>query len=69
MKFTEHIELGELDGCALLSVQDYELNDFLEDHFLDLGMETSPIRPPGFREIHQLFVPPKCKLGKRLACT
>lgn len=63
MKFTVLIELGELDGCPLLSVHDYELHDFLEDYFLDLGMETSPIRPPGSRETYQLLFRPSASVA------
>jgi hypothetical protein len=43
MKFTGHIALEDWKGQPLLVVQDYELLDFLEDHFESLGVETAQV--------------------------
>ena len=57
MNFAGHIELEEWKGRPLLTVQDYELLDFLEDHFLDLDLETAQVRPPDSPARYQLLFP------------
>lgn len=57
MNFAGHVELEEWKGRPLLTVRDYELLDFLEDHFIDLGMETTQVSPAGVVARHQLLFP------------
>jgi hypothetical protein len=55
MNFGEHVELGDWNGQVLLTVHDYELLDFLEDHFGGLGVETAQVHPPGAAARYQLL--------------
>ena len=57
MNFAGHINLEDWRGQALITVCDYELMDFLEDHFLDLGVETDQMHPPGRVAAYQLLFP------------
>lgn len=55
MNFGEHVELGEWNGQVLLTVHDYELLDFIEDHFVGLGVETRQVHPQGSAACYQLL--------------
>ena len=57
MNFAGHIELEDWKGQTLLSVQDYELLDFLEDHFSDLGAETAQVNSASSAARYQLLFP------------
>ena len=55
MNFGEHVELSDWNGRALLTVHDYELLDFLEDHFTGLDVETMQVHPASTIACHQLL--------------
>ena len=57
VNFTGHIELDEWKGQAILRVRDYELLDFLEDHFTDLGVETAQVCSASVTPSYQLLFP------------
>jgi type II secretory pathway component GspD/PulD (secretin) len=46
MKFTEHIEISEWKGQYLITVRDVELHDFLDDLFVQAGLEPLVVLPP-----------------------
>ena len=55
MKFSEHIELVDLNGQCLLTVLDAELHDFLDDFFTERDIESQILLPPGKYQL--LFAP------------
>ena len=55
MNFTGHLELGDWKGQPLLTVRDFELVDFLEDHFLEMGVETALVQPAESGAPYQLL--------------
>lgn len=55
MNFGEYVELGSWNGQTLLMVHDYELLDFLEDHFTDMDIETMQVHPSGSIACYQLL--------------
>ena len=57
MNFTRHVELGDWKGQPVLAVRDFELVDFLEDHFLELGVETALAQPAESGAPYQLLFP------------
>ena len=58
MNFTGHIELEDWKGQPVLTVRDYELLDFLEDHFVEqLDVKNSQMHPPGSPPVYQLLFP------------
>jgi hypothetical protein len=57
MKFTDHIELSDWSGQCLLTVRDAELHDFLDEFFVEHGMETQIVRPPNNPGHYQLLFP------------
>ena len=46
MKFSSYVELHQADGAVSLSVRDFELFDFFDDHFVALGLEATPSHVP-----------------------
>ena len=55
MKFTEHIDLIDYEGQCLLTVVDAELHDFLDDFFVDRGVEPQVVFPPDAPKRYQLL--------------
>ena len=46
MNFTKHVEIGDRSGQCLLTVRDVELHDYLDDLFVQAGLEPLTLRPP-----------------------
>jgi hypothetical protein len=57
MKFTNHIELSDWNGQCLLAVRDIELHDFLDDFFVNQGIEALVVHPTDAPEQWQLLFP------------
>ena len=56
VNFTSHIKLDDWNGQPILTVRDYELMDFLEDHFAEkLGLETSQMHQPSNPPVYHLL--------------
>lgn len=47
MKFTDHIDLEERGGQCALIIGDTELFDFLDDLFMERGLDATVIRASG----------------------
>jgi len=41
MEYTTHISISECDGHPVIAVDDYELFDFLDDFFVEQGIEPA----------------------------
>jgi len=41
MEYTAHISVSESDGHPVITVDDYELFDFLDDFFVEQGLEPA----------------------------
>ena len=57
MEYTTHISISESDGHPVITVDDYELFDFLDDFFVEQGLEPSFISTaPGQsgQELHSI---------------
>ena len=46
MNFTEHVEISDRNGQCLLTVRDVELHDYLDDFFVQAGLEPLIVQPP-----------------------
>lgn len=57
MKFADHVNLSDWNGQCLLTVQDVELHDFLDDFFTAHGVETQVVLPPHNPGQYQLLFP------------
>lgn len=55
MNFSDHLELKEWNGQLLLTVRDYELLDYLDDRFTELGIETTHVHQHGSPVCYQLL--------------
>ena len=57
MEYTTHISVSERDGQLVITVDDYELFDFLDDFFVEQGLEPAFVSTaPGQngRELHSI---------------
>ncbi|MEN1961443.1 hypothetical protein WCE41_14125 [Luteimonas sp. MJ246] len=45
MNFTDHVEISDWNGQCLLTVRDVELHDYLDDFFVQAGLEPLIVQP------------------------
>lgn len=58
MEYTTHISISERDGQPVITVDDYELFDFLDDFFVEQGIEPAYVSTaPGRKdqELHSIY--------------
>ncbi len=58
MNFADHVNLSDWHGQCLLTVDDFELHDFLDDLFTEQGHEAQIVHPSGSPTQYQLLFAP-----------